>query len=153
MKKLIPFLLTGVLMFGATACSEGDKTSANAPDSTANNGKVPDANTVETNKNDAQSGVRKAQVESDIRAREERNKVAGDPLKRADGDLASEVRGKLEANIPASSLTIAAKDGTVTISGTVPTQEQLNKIEGLAKQIKGVTSVNVKATVAPATPK
>lgn len=150
MNKLTAFLLGGFLLFGAAACNEEAKTSADAnPNAT----KAPDAETAKTNQNDATSEVRRAQANSDIRAREQRNNVGGDPLVRADGDLESEVRSKLEVNIPASSLTIKAKDGVVTIAGTVPTQQQLDKIERLAMEIKGVKSVSVKAIVAPATPK
>jgi osmotically-inducible protein OsmY len=46
-------------------------------------------------------------------------------------------------------LTVKAKEGAVVVSGTVQTSDdQLNKIEPLAKQIKGVKSVNVAAKVA-----
>jgi len=40
------------------------------------------------------------------------------------------------------------EQGTVTVTGTVPTQEQLSKIDPLAKEIKGVKSVTNKVTVA-----
>ncbi len=148
MKKLISIFCGGLLLAGLAACNA--KTASNAPNSTANNGQPPAASTANTNKNDATSDTRKNQIESDIRAREQRNQVAGNPNQRADGDLESEVRGKLEANIPQSKLTIDSKDGAVTVSGTVPTQNDLNKIEPLAKQIKGVKSVAVKASVAQA---
>jgi osmotically-inducible protein OsmY len=36
----------------------------------------------------------------------------------------------------------------VTVTGTAPQQAQIDKIESLAKEIKGVKTVNVKATVA-----
>jgi osmotically-inducible protein OsmY len=149
MKKLTTFLLSGVLLLGTVACSEAAKTSADAPDSTEKAAEAPKADDVQTTKQDAQSETRKRQLNADIKAREERNKVAGDPTKRASDDLESEVRSKLEANIPDGTLTVKAEDnGTVTIAGTVPKQAQLAKIESLAKEIKGVKAVNVKATVA-----
>jgi hyperosmotically inducible periplasmic protein len=58
----------------------------------------------------------------------------------------------LEANLPASALTVTAKNGAVTIAGTVPTQAQLDRINGLAKEIKGVSAVSMKVAVAPAKP-
>jgi hyperosmotically inducible periplasmic protein len=64
--------------------------------------------------------------------------------------LASEVRSKLEANLPASALTVTAKEGNVMVTGTVPTQAQFDRIDGLAKAIKGVSAVMMKVTVAPA---
>ena len=100
--------------------------------------------------NDAGSRVRKDQLNSDIRAREQRNNITGGDATRANSDLSSEVRSKLEASTPNGNLTVAAKDGAVVVSGTVQAQNQLDKIEHLAKQIKGVSSVKVAAKVAPA---
>jgi hyperosmotically inducible protein len=76
--------------------------------------------------------------------------VTGGDAIRADGDLESQVRSKLEVNITKGQLTVDAKDGVVTVGGTVPNQTDLAKIERLAKEIKGVTQVNVTAVVAPA---
>ena len=154
MNKLTPFLLSGILLFGAAACSEGAKTSADAPNSTAETtASPPPAETVQKTQGDATSDTRKAQANSDIRAREQRNNVTGGDAVRADGDLQSEVRSKLEVNITKGQLTVDAKDGVVTVGGTVPSQGDLAKIEPLAKEIKGVKNVNVTAVVAPATPK
>jgi hyperosmotically inducible periplasmic protein len=139
-----------LLTVTVSACSNASKTSSGAPDSTATNGQSsPAANAGD--KDDAQNPVRKKQIESDIRAREQRNNIGGNPQARNTSDLASEVRGKLEANIPGSKLTVEAKDATVTISGTVAKPDQLAKIQPLALQIKGVKSAIVKATVKPQT--
>ncbi|MBE9187863.1 BON domain-containing protein [Microcoleus sp. LEGE 07076] len=153
MNKLTPFLLSGILLFGAAACSDGAKTSADAPNSTTEAASPPPADTVQKSQSDATSEIRKAQANSDIRAREQRNNITGGDAIRADGDLQSEVRSKLEVNITKGQLTVDAKDGVVTVAGTVPNQEDLAKIEPLAKEIKGVKTVNVTATVAPAAAK
>ncbi len=154
MNKLTPFLLSSILLFGAVACSEGAKTSSDAPNSaTQTTASPPPAETVKKTQGDATSDVRKAQANSDIRAREQRNNVTGGDTNRADGDLKSEVRSKLEVNITKGQLTVEAKDGVVTVGGNVPNQQDLAKIEPLAKQIKGVKTVNVTAVVAPATAK
>jgi osmotically-inducible protein OsmY len=87
-------------------------------------------------------------LESDIRAREQRNDATGDSTKRPDSDLASEVRSKLEANIPKGNLTIESKDANIVVSGTVPMLDDLTKIKSLAMEIKGVKTVTIKATVA-----
>lgn len=151
MKKIVPFLVSGVLLLGVAACDNNAKTTSDAANSTATNGQAPSQETAQNSQADATSKVRKDQLNSDIRAREQRNDMVGNQDERADGDLESEVRSKLEANLPASKLTVDAKDGVVTVSGTVPTQAQLQKVEPLAKQIKGVKTVAMKATVAPAT--
>lgn len=153
MKKLTPFLISSILLLGVAACDNTAKTSANAPTSTQQEDiKTPDTKTVQNNQDDATSETRKAQANSDIRAREQRNNVTGGDTKRADADLESEVRSKLEVNITGGQLTVAAKDGAVTISGTVPNENDLGKIEPLAKEIKGVNTVTNKAVVAGATP-
>jgi hyperosmotically inducible periplasmic protein len=125
MKTISTYLISGFLMLGAVACTMPSRTSADAPSD---------------------------QLNSDIRAREQRNNATGGDGDRANSDLSSEVRSKLEANIPMGKLTVEAKDGNVVVSGTVPTQEQLSKIDALAKQIKGVKTVNIAAQVVPAVP-
>jgi hyperosmotically inducible periplasmic protein len=142
-------LLMGVsLVIALSACSD-TKTASDAPKTTENNAQVTTDKNVKTTQDDAQSEVRKKQLEADIRAREQRNNAGGDPQKRTEGDLASEVRSKLEANIPNGKLTVTAKDAEVTIAGVVPKQDQLDKIKALAMEIKGVKTVTVKAVVSP----
>lgn len=151
MKKLIPFLVSGILVVGAVGCENGvEKTSTDAPNSANETTEAPAADTAQTTQNDATSEVRRDQLNSDIRAREERNNMTGGDADRAASDLESEVRSKLEANLPASQLAVEAAEGAVTVTGTVPTQEQFDRIETLAKEIKGVNTVANKATVAPA---
>lgn len=152
MKKIVPFIIGSLLVVGAIGCQDTAKTSSDAPDTTTENVQAPDAQTAEQIKDDATSEVRRDQLNSDIRAREQRNNVTGGDADRTDGDLQSEVRSKLEANLPASKLGVEAEDGAVTVVGTVPTEEQLQRIEPLAKEIKGVQSVKVDAKVAPAQP-
>ena len=147
MKKLTTILLSSVLMFGAVACGNA-KTSETAPDSTKEAPEAPKTEDVQKTKEDGQNETRRKQLNADIKAREERNNVTGGDANKAEGDLESQVRSKLEANIPEGTLTVKADDGVVTVAGTVPKQDQLAKIETLAKQIKGVKTVNVKATVA-----
>jgi osmotically-inducible protein OsmY len=152
MKQLTPFLLGGLLLVGVASCSDTAKTSSNAPNSTNDTASAPSADTAQTSQNDATGTVRQKQLESDTRAREQRNDAAGNQMSRADSDLANEVRDKLEANLPASQLTVKSEDGVVTVAGTVPTQDQLAKIPSLAQAVKGVKTVDVKATVAAAQP-
>lgn len=151
MKKLTTILISGLLIASAAACTNTARTTADAPapDETTT---VPDTSTAQDTREDATDELRQRQLESDIRAREERNDALGGDADRTDGDLASEVRSKLEANLPASLLTIEAEDGAVEITGTVPTQEQFDRIEPLAREIKGVQSVSVDVDITPAQP-
>jgi hyperosmotically inducible periplasmic protein len=150
MKILFPLLIGGALLVGTVGCDNVAKTSANAPNAMDETTQAPDAQTAQQNQADGTDETRKRQLESDIRAREQRNDTTGGDMERADGDLKSEVRSKLEANLPASQLAVDAKDGVVTVTGTVATQEQLQKVDVLAMEIKGVSSVSNKAKVAPA---
>jgi osmotically-inducible protein OsmY len=150
MNKLIAVLLGSLLLSTVAACSNTAQTSPDAPDTTSKVGEPPNKQEAQNIQSDGTSELRRRQLESDIRAREQRNDATGDDAVRADSDLESEIRSKLEANLPASQLTVAAKEGVVTISGTVPTQPQFERIDPLAREIKGVKDVVVKATVAPA---
>jgi osmotically-inducible protein OsmY len=143
-----PLLLGFLLTVTISACQEA-KTTANAPDSTNTNGEISTEKQSDNTQNDAESPTRRKQLNQDIQAREQRNNMAGDPQERAESDLASEVRSKLEANIPRGKLTIAAKNAEVTVSGMVSNQEQLDQITPLAMEIKGVRSVVVKAVIKP----
>ncbi|MBD2390709.1 BON domain-containing protein [Aphanizomenon flos-aquae NRERC-008] len=151
MKKITLLFLSSILLLGMVACGNNAKTSSSAPDSTEKVGDVPTDQTILANKKDATSQIRRDQLNADIRAREQRNNITGGDTNRASSDLASEVRSKLEANIPSSQLTVTAKDGAIIVSGTVQTQEQLNKINSLTKEIKGVKSVQVLVKIATAT--
>ena len=146
MKKLTTLLLGGILLFGSAACDTA-KTSSDAPDSVGDSVKNPSK--VEETYEDASSQIRQDQLNSDIRAREQRNDIMGDQTDRADADLASEVRSKLEANIPRAKLVVEAEDGVVSIGGTVPDQKEYGTIKPLAKEILGVKSVKTDVKVVP----
>ncbi|WP_310425213.1 BON domain-containing protein [Chamaesiphon sp. VAR_48_metabat_135_sub] len=150
LKTFIPAL--GLVLLATTGCQQAAKTSSEAPDSTASKIETPSTDSAKTNQDDATSKIRRDQLNSDIRAREQRNNATnkGQAINRSDNDIASEVRSKLEANLPASALAVTAKDGAVMVTGTVPTQAQFARIDGLVKDIKGVTAVSMKVAVAPA---
>jgi hypothetical protein len=151
MKKLTALLISSFLLFGAAACgSDTAKTSADAPSSTEKPAVAPSSDSTKATQEDAQSETRRRQANADIKAREERNNAlnSGSAENRSDDDLASQVRSKLEVNIPKGQLVVKSEKGNITVSGTVPQQEQLTKIVPLAKEIKGVKAVENKATVA-----
>lgn len=151
-QKVKILLLSSFLLLGTFACSETARTNSEAPETTTETAEAPDVGTAEETEDDAQSELRRKQLDADIRAREERNNITGGDADRADGDLQSEVRSKLEANLPASQLAVEAENGAVKVTGTVPTQEQYDRIEPLSKEIKGVQAVSIDVQVAPAQP-
>lgn len=144
MKKYASLIFGSLLVFGISACDVA-RTSSEAPDSMSDT--AEDVGTRAETVEDGNSEVRQAQLNSDIRAREQRNEVLGDEQVRMDSDLESEVRAKLEANIPRAKLTVEAEDGKVSIVGTVPDQKEFETIEPLAKEIKGVKEVEMDVRV------
>lgn len=150
MNKLMTLLLSGSLLFGAVACDVA-RTSADAPDSVDEEINVEDPGVVEETLEDANSEVRQDQLSSDIRAREQRNDIMGDQEERTDSDLESEIRAKLEANIPRAKLTVEAEEGKVKIVGTVPSEKEYETIKPLAEEITGVDAVYMDVKVKPST--
>jgi hyperosmotically inducible periplasmic protein len=146
--KIASLLLTNFLLVTVVACTDARTTSeAPAPKATSTSSPTASPQNTQAAMGDAQDETRKKQLEADIRAREQRNDAMGDTTNRPDTDLASEVRSKLEANIPKGSLTVESKDANVVVSGTVPFLNDLNKVKSLAMEIKGVKTVTVKAVV------
>jgi hyperosmotically inducible periplasmic protein len=145
----VRFLLLSSLLISTLSACNTAKTASDAPNSANSNGTMSVEKNGQANQNDAQSEMRKKQLNADIQAREQRNNMGGDVQKRTESDLASEVRSKLEANIPRGKLTVTADNSNVTVTGMVKTQAQLDKIQPLAMEIKGVRSVVVKAVVNP----
>lgn len=152
MKKLIALLLGSVFLLSTTACSNVARTTPDAPETTNETAETPGVNEAQEVHEDGTSEVRRRQLEADIRAREQRNNMTAGDAEQADSYLASEVRSKLEANLPASQLTVESKNGFVTIAATVPSQPQYDRIIPLAKEIKGVEGVAVQVNVVEAQP-
>ncbi|MGF1487329.1 MAG: BON domain-containing protein [Prochloraceae cyanobacterium] len=142
--KILFFSLATVLLSLTNACDLA-RTSQDAPGSLDD--RTTDPAEVEATKKDATSDIRQDQLSSDIRAREQRNDIIGDQQKRFDSDLESEVRAKLEANIPRAKLAVDAEDGMVKIVGTVPSHKEYSTIEPLAKEIVGVDNVELDVKV------
>ena len=149
-RKIAFLLLTSSLLVTVVSCTDA-RTTTEAPAPNANySTSSPTASPQNTQAAmaDAQDETRKKQLDADIRAREQRNDAMGNPTKRPDSDLASEVRSKLEANIPKGNLSVESKDANVVVSGIVPSLNDLDKVQGLAMEIKGVKTVTIKAVVA-----
>ncbi len=112
-----------------------DQSSAMAPTSGGDKTALGDQS-ADKNQADASSDLRRKQLNSDIRAREQR---ATDTV--SDGDIESKVRSKLEANLPRRALTIKAIDGVVTLKGKVSDAAEIDKAIALTKEINGVKEV------------
>jgi hyperosmotically inducible periplasmic protein len=140
MKKLTSLMIGSLVLLGAAGCDVA-RTSADAP--TSIDGEVKNPQRITETVQDSSKNIRRAQLNSDIRAREQQNNWSGNRLERSNSSLASEVRAKLEANIRGSKLAVQAEDGAVIIAGTVPSQREYETIEPLSKEILGVDSVDI----------
>lgn len=149
-KSMMLMLISSILLLGSVGC-DVSKTSSDSANTVSDDPVVEDATETEETVEDSKDETRQDQLNSDIRAREQRNDIAGDQTVRADADLESEVRAKLEANIPSAKLTVDAQDGDVAVVGTVPNQEEYETIEPLAKEILGVNNVTLDVKVVPST--
>ncbi|MBZ8182319.1 BON domain-containing protein [Oscillatoria salina] len=147
MNKLTSFLLSFAVLFVSVACSDVAKTSSDAPNNP--NETVTEPENIEETAEDANTEVRQKQIESDTRARDERNEALGDGEVKDDDDLASQVRSELETSIPGSKLSVKVEDSLVTIFGTVPEQQDYESIEPLAKEVEGVKTVKLDVQVVP----
>ncbi|WP_017301644.1 BON domain-containing protein [Nodosilinea nodulosa] len=120
MKKVITLVLGSLLLLGATAYS----TSADSANADGDRGS-----------NSSQDGGAG-------------NSLANDG-QQTPGNLASEVSETLATNLPGSRLTVQVIEGVATISGNVRSQEQFDKIESLAMDVKGINSVSITAEIGP----
>lgn len=143
--KIITNLLLASLLIGSAAIigytnyyEKVAKTSISAPNSLANNGKLLTSATELKNSLDATSRTRKFQINSDIRAREQRYQYLGREKSKSDRHLQSEIRSKLELNLPTASLAVNSENGKVTVVGRVKEISELEQIEKLIREINGV---------------
>ncbi|MBD0263451.1 MAG: BON domain-containing protein [Tolypothrix sp. Co-bin9] len=142
MKKLIPFLVSGILLVGSIGCQEATKTGSE------NEAGAPAKEASQTTEGAMKGGD--AMKAGDAMKGGNAMK-AGDAMK-GGTDTKSLVNSKLIEKIPGSNLVAENKDGVVTVTGTVPSQADINKIEPAVKEVSGVKSVKVEAKVGGAKP-
>ncbi|BAY08542.1 BON domain-containing protein [Calothrix sp. NIES-2098] len=166
MKKLIPLLVSGILVVGAVGCQEATKTSSDTSTTNTSTQPVKEASqktatgaktATETAKTTAKETGDKTKTAA--KATTETGKTA---VKQAAANTKTTTKAaaestsknlilsKLSEKIPGSKLVVEDKDGVVTVKGTVPTEADVKKIESIVKEQKGVKSVKVEAKAASA---
>jgi hyperosmotically inducible periplasmic protein len=140
MNKLILFLVSGILAFGAVACQDNTNKTSEAPGTTSETA----APAKEASQKTAITGS----------ADKTGTTVKKGTTENAGGGVKTIVKNKLEEKFPGSKLEVEEKAGVLTIKGTVPSQAELKKIEPAVKEYKlqGVKSVKVEAKVASTKP-
>ncbi|AFZ02621.1 transport-associated protein [Calothrix sp. PCC 6303] len=132
MKKLIPFLISSVLVVGAVGCNSDTKTSET---------------TTTTDSTAVKEAGQKTQGTTTTTKTTEKTTTA---VKDAAGGVKTIVKNKLEKQFPGSSLQVNQAGDVLTVSGTVPDEATLKKIEPAVKENKfeGVKTVKVDVKVA-----
>ncbi|CAB3760957.1 hypothetical protein GQ57_38675 [Burkholderia sp. MSh2] len=77
------------------------------------------------------------------------SKAAAKTAKKANRKLGYAVRKAItkEQGVDVANLVVRSKGGAITLEGTMPAQDQIDKAEAAAKGVKGVTSVSNRLTV------
>ncbi|BAY60568.1 transport-associated protein [Calothrix brevissima NIES-22] len=157
MKKLIPFLVSSILVVGAVGCQDSSKNAAETPSNTneaTQPAKEASAKTKTNEKTTTETGktpVKEAAANTKTTAKNT-TETGKTPVKEAATNTKTTAKSpiltKLEEKIPGSKLVVEEKDGVVTVKGTVPTEADIKKIEPLVKEQKGVKTVKVEAQAA-----
>lgn len=71
--------------------------------------------------------------------------------RKANRALGRKVRAALakDKNVSVANITVRARDGAITLQGTVPEQSQIDRAAEVAKGVAGVTSVKNALTIRP----
>ncbi|MGM3307467.1 BON domain-containing protein [Anabaena sp. WFMT] len=140
MKKLIPFLVSGILVVGVFGCQEAPKTGSETPGTTNETTTVPAKPASQTTQ------TAQPITEATTTPVNTTTKITPSSTK---SDLKTEVSKKLKEGLPSNKLEVENKEGEIILKGTAASQDELKKAETLTKEVKGVKSVKVEAKVTP----
>ncbi|PHJ55597.1 transporter [Nostoc linckia z18] len=150
MKKLIPFLVSGILVIGAVGCQEATKTGSETPSTTNQESQPPAKPAAETNPTIDKTVNVPAQP-TIVPAPSTETKTTTDSLKtpatKAESDLKTEVSKKLNQDLPGNKLQVENKESEIILKGTASSIAELKKAEALAKEVPGVKTVKIEAKI------
>ncbi len=139
MKRLMIWaVVTSFSLLGIVACSVPNESS----DNENNSNLIPrDEETIREN-----------QLESDARARKQREDLSGDEDSQAgsivvDNQLRQTVQNEIDQELPGNKLEVSSENGTVTISGEANSVEEMDRVKSIASNVEGVRRVNVEARI------
>ncbi|BAY16115.1 transport-associated protein [Anabaenopsis circularis NIES-21] len=139
MKKLVPFIISSILLVGAFGCQETPKDAAKTP--STNNESSPAS--VKPASQTTQTTDKTPKTATEKTAETKNTPVTTKP----ESELKKEVTKKLKADLPNNQLEVEAKAGDIVIKGTAASSAELQKAEKLVKEVQGVKSVKVEAKV------
>ncbi len=138
MKKLIPFLVSSVLVAGMVGCQEAPKTGSEPTNTNPVVPAKPASDTTRTT--DDSTATPTATPTATSTATPTATSVSTT-------DLKTEISKKLKAGLPGNKLEVVNKDGKITLKGTATSEKEITQAETLIKEVAGVKSVKVEAKV------
>ncbi|MTJ14866.1 BON domain-containing protein [Anabaena sp. UHCC 0187] len=137
MKKLISFLVSGVLLAGMVGCQEAPKTGSETTGTTGETPSVPAKPASDVTPITATPTVTPTVTPTAT--------PTGTPTPAT--NLKTEVSKKLKEGLPGNKLEVVNKDGEITLKGTATSKEEITQAEILTKEVVGVKTVKVEAKV------
>ncbi|MFW9258129.1 BON domain-containing protein [Nostoc sp. CALU 546] len=150
MKKLIPLLISGILVVGTFGCEEAPKTGSETPSTTNQAAQAPATPASQINQTTDKTAKIPGKeatplvASTDTKVKTDSEKTAATKAK---SDLKTEVSAKLNKSLPGNKLQVENKEGEIILKGTAASTEELKKAETLAKEVQGVKTVKVEAKV------
>jgi hypothetical protein len=146
MKKLIPLLISGIIVVGAFGCQEAPKNSSENPSTTNETSSVPASPAAETTQTTDKIPLPTPNADSKQIPITE---TTTPPATKVVDDLKTEVSAKLQEGLPDNKLQVQAEGNEIILKGTASSKVELKKAKTLVKQVKGVKTVKVEAKVEP----
>jgi hyperosmotically inducible protein len=142
MKKLIPFVVSGILLAGTFGCQEAAKTGSQTPGTPNESSTAPAKPAANIT-----PATEKATAKPTTAAEKKAEKKTVHAETKATGDLKTEVTKKLQEGLPSNKLEVEVKEGEIILKGTAASPEEVTKAEKLAQEVKGVKSVKSEVKV------
>ncbi|MBO1050280.1 MAG: BON domain-containing protein [Dolichospermum sp. DEX182a] len=140
MKKLIPFLVSSVLLAGMVGCQEAPKTGSETTGTTNETPTVPAKPASDTTRIIDNSTATPTATPT-------ATSTATPSATPSATDLKTEISKKLKASLPGNKLEVVNKNGAIILKGTATSQQEITQAETLIKEVAGVKSVKVEAEV------
>jgi hypothetical protein len=137
MKKLIPFLVSGILVAGMVGCQEAPKTGSETTGTTSETPAVPAKPASDTPRIIDNSTATPTTTPT----------ATSTATPTSTTDLKTEISKKLKASLPENKLEVVNKIGAIILKGTATSQQEITQAETLIKEVAGVKSVKVEAKV------
>jgi osmotically-inducible protein OsmY len=138
MKKLIPFLVSSVLLAGMVGCQEAPKTGSETTGTTSETPAVPAKPASDTTRIIDNSTATPTATST---------ATSTSTTSTSTTDLKTEISKKLKASLPENKLEVVNKNGAIILKGTATSQQEITQAETLIKEVAGVKSVKVEAKV------